>query len=135
MAARRRHPHLIRLLLNHGALINGEDAEKRTALHCACYAGWMECVQVLVEEGANVNARSELSITPLMESVIHNDKPEILEYLISHGADPNAADVAGYTALHKCAAINHAANARVLLTRGAYVDPREKKVSLCMCSC
>ena len=44
---------------------------------------------------------------------------DIVEYLLSKGADPNARTLAGATALSLAAAANHSDIVRVLQTRGA----------------
>jgi ankyrin repeat protein len=58
----------------------------------------LEMTQLLVENGANINARDESGYTPLHWSVF-NRKPEIVKYLIMKGADPTARDTNGQTPL------------------------------------
>lgn len=53
---------------------------------------------LLVQHGANVNARSEDGQTPL-HNAAHSGYPEIVLYLIEHGADVNARAHDGRTPL------------------------------------
>jgi ankyrin repeat protein len=63
-------------------------------------------VKMLVENGADVNARSMymqtlpavVGFTPLMNAALNADKATIL-YLLDHGADPNLKSKTGVTAL------------------------------------
>jgi ankyrin repeat protein len=63
-------------------------------------------VKMLVDSGADVNARSmyfqtlpaEVGFTPLMNAALNADKATIL-YLLDHGADPNLKSKTGVTAL------------------------------------
>lgn len=38
---------------------------RRTALQCAAYSGFLECVQILLEAGAEVNLQDDEGITAL----------------------------------------------------------------------
>ena len=87
-----------------------------SALHLAIETRWMECVQYLVETGADVNLRNhfieessgehkqrtEQAFTPLMQTISHSSKQnklEMVQYLIENGADPNL----------RCSYTNHSA--------------------------
>ena len=64
-------------------------------LHEAKNAG---IAQILIDNGADVNARRELGDTPLL-SAVWNGKKDIVKILIDHGADINAKNNAGHTPL------------------------------------
>jgi len=63
-------------------------------------------LKMLVDNGADVNVRqwnpfnldAFKGFTPLMAASMENDKPSVL-YLLDHGANPNARNNDGYTAL------------------------------------
>ena len=62
---------------------------KDTLLHIAARYGYKEIVELLISEGADVNAKDENSWTPLHFAARHGHK-EVVELLIAKGADVNA---------------------------------------------
>ncbi|XP_015268404.1 PREDICTED: ankyrin-1-like [Gekko japonicus] len=69
LAAEHGHSNLLQLLLSNGSAINALDNNKDTPLHCACKAGYFDCVSTLVHhsvgEKANLQATNSLKKTPL----------------------------------------------------------------------
>ena len=63
----------------------GADGIGRTPLHCAAYKGHKEIVELLIAEGADVNAKSRLGQTPLDWA-----DDEIAYLLRKHGAKTSA---------------------------------------------
>jgi ankyrin repeat protein len=59
------HPGWVATLLKHGADVEERDNHGRTALHNAARAGFTEVIHVLIQAGANVNARIKTGETPL----------------------------------------------------------------------
>jgi ankyrin repeat protein len=57
---------LIKVLIEHGADPNKQDADGQTPLFEACYAGNSETVLLLLEYGANPNVKDSDGNTPLM---------------------------------------------------------------------
>ncbi len=120
----------VRSLLTKGADPNHRDdrpaAEHRTALLAACQEGHRECVQALLEAGADVELSSGeptwfmSSSTPLTAAVA-GGHATIVAALLAAGADPNARSPEGDTALLHAAEIGHAEIVRALLAAGA--DP------------
>ena len=74
-----------------------EDGKYGTPLHRAADAGHKKVVELLLANGANVNARISMG-TPLHEAVTGGHK-DIAELLIANGADVNAKTNAGMTPL------------------------------------
>ncbi|XP_034948977.1 uncharacterized protein [Chelonus insularis] len=103
----------IKLLLGYNANINCTDSHLMTPLHYACYLHKLEIVALLLENGANPNAKSEKGQTPLHivseqkyefnEGIAwkrFNDKtPNIIELLLKYNADTEAVDINGWTPL------------------------------------
>lgn len=57
---------VVRLLLEYGACVNQRDkAHYKTALHVACEAQNVACVQYLLDAGADPNVQAESGLTPL----------------------------------------------------------------------
>jgi len=66
------------------------------ALHMAARFGALKNIQLLVENGANPNAKSLEGLTPLHEAAKEGRKP-VVEYLISKKVEINPLDRDGYT--------------------------------------
>ena len=77
-----------------GTYIDATNSFKETALHVAAFFGEKEIAKLLVANGANVNARGFLGITPLDNAVgnTFNDKnnAEIADLLRKHGGKTGA---------------------------------------------
>ncbi|MBX3167593.1 MAG: ankyrin repeat domain-containing protein [Candidatus Eremiobacteraeota bacterium] len=100
-------------LLKAGANPDARSHDRRTPLHLATVA-WvippccerrdhdeaarLECCRLLVEAGADVNARCARGLQCL--HLVSGRQPAILEYLLDHGADVNGVDDLGATPLH-----------------------------------
>jgi ankyrin repeat protein len=59
-----------------------------TPLIACSLGGHQEVAELLVARGANVNLRSEKGPTALMTAAA-NDRVELVQFLLDHGADPN----------------------------------------------
>lgn len=79
-------------------------------------------VEKLLMSGANVNARNHLGETPLIRAGSLN----MIDLLLKHGADINAQDANGYSALHN--AIHHVEVDTInkLLVNGADFNIQDK---------
>ncbi len=76
--------------------VNQKDDFGRTALHHAASSDWSDALNILIERGADVNARDVDGITPLhMASGIN-----CISELIKKGGNVNAQDRVGRTPLH-----------------------------------
>jgi len=79
---------------------NGGDLDEAssyyTALSYAVDQGNSELVKLLLDSGADPNARAEQGLTPIVRAV---ENREILDMLIQAKADPNQTDIYGRTAL------------------------------------
>jgi len=90
---------VIRLLAK-GCDPDERDEDGETPLFEAV-RGDLEMTQLLVERGADVNARDDSGMTVLMVAVSVIERfPEIVQFLITSGANVNARSLEGYTALH-----------------------------------
>jgi uncharacterized protein len=98
-----RHPELARELIERGADVNAaaRNAQRVAPVHAAATVCDHQTMKLLLERGADPNARQQLGFTPLHGAASHGDV-EMAKLLIAHGADPrartddgkNAADVA-----------------------------------------
>lgn len=99
------HFHIVELLVNHGANVNGCDNEGNSALMLAANGGYFNIVEYLILKGANVNSSDNKMETVLMKTVLAQIKgftdnhAKILNFLLEKGARINDVDKYGWTAL------------------------------------
>ena len=114
-------PELVRLLLDHGADPTAATDFGMTALHQAAY-GNGGVVEVLLNAGANANARDVDGTGPLHVAVVWNADPEVASLLIAADADVTMPDGTGASPLHLAAYWNPSPHVLdVLIEAGA--DP------------
>lgn len=78
-------------------LICKVDTVGNTPLHFACTGGNLDCIELLLEYGADVNAQNSDGRTPLHR--LYSERyDKIAEWLIGCGADPHIADRRGVSA-------------------------------------
>jgi ankyrin repeat protein len=86
---------------------------------------YLDTARVLIEGGADLNAKSQGGHTPLMFAAAVN-QDRLVEAMIQRGANVNAENEAGQTALMVAAAHGYVRVVNVLLARGASVTSRTK---------
>ncbi len=105
IAAKKRNPRLLEILIAQGASVDAADRKGLTALMAAASMGLASNVQVLIAAGAKVNARDEKGSTALIWAAI-SGHPQVVEILLSHGADGKVKNKDGLTALGLSKRIN-----------------------------
>ncbi|CAN6327084.1 unnamed protein product [Urochloa humidicola] len=80
----------VKLLLQHNAKPNTENADGITALLSATAAGSLPCVEVLIEAGANPNIKAG-GATPF-HIAADSGNIELIKCLLKAGGDPNICD-------------------------------------------
>ncbi|XP_060872400.1 ankyrin-3-like [Metopolophium dirhodum] len=83
-------------------------------VHVAAQSGHQHIVRLLLNRGANPNARNKHMMTPAHLCVLHC-RHEVVELLIGHGADPAATDSADNTPLDLATLMNEIRCLDVLL--------------------
>jgi uncharacterized protein len=143
-AAAERHPDVVKVLLAHGADVHarsevwsqvmavpphGLPQYNRsiphggdTALMFAARVGDLASAKLLVAAGANVRDADAWGVAATVLAA-HSGYGELLEFLLEHGGDANAA-AAGFSALHVAIMRRDEKMVRVLLARGA--DPNAR---------
>jgi ankyrin repeat protein len=74
-------------LLDYGVSVDERGAEGRTPLHYAAWHGNLEPVPLLLERGANIEARDALGSTSL-DLTYRGCSKDVYEYLLTVGAKP-----------------------------------------------
>jgi ankyrin repeat protein len=92
-----------------------------TALHLGAGFGTPEAADLLLQHGAQVDAisRNAQRNQPLHAAIALSRNPETVRLLLSHGADPNATQVGGFTPLFSAATANRRDLAHMLIESGA----------------
>jgi len=104
---------------------NAEDDS--TPLHVASSRGHLDVVRCLVEDAeADKDLQDADDETPIMWALIE-DKHEVVEYLLSSGADVSKVDINGMTALHRAIMETNIRISRALISAGADVNARDAR--------
>ena len=107
------------ILIGGGADVNVTDEEYgASALHWAILNGYKLISGLLIEKGANINARTKNGATPVYAAA-SSGRREILELLIARGADLNAKDEQGVSPLKVAASNGYKAVVELLKAKGA----------------
>src|ERR1700693_4059281 len=91
------------LLETDASLVGARDSDASTPLHCAAWKGHTELAGLLLDFGADVNARNNnghWGDTPL-HAAAHGNQRSVAELLIDRGADIHALNASGNTPLRE----------------------------------
>lgn len=125
LAARNGHDQIVQLLLRQGAETELSDViHGRTPIACATTYGHHRAVSLLLEKGANIEAKDFENRTAVSHA-IHARSDEILELLLSWGADTNVAH-SGETPLFYAIRHTNVEAVDLLLRHGARISTKNK---------
>jgi ankyrin repeat protein len=123
------HDDIAEVLITTGADITVRDPNGGTALHAASVAGNLKWVKYLVEHGLSIgDAKVPCAGAPLVCAAL-GDHPDVMEYLLSKGADIEQKDDSGGTALVAAASCGHLKSVEFLVGKGADVNARNSWMS------
>src|SRR5215468_6313186 len=115
----------IKTLLDEGISAKAEGPDGITPLMVAAETGSLDAMKMLIDRGADVNARNTYGSTALMWSVTDPKKARLL---LEHDADVNVTARSGRTALIIASFANPSAEVvRMLLAKGATVGIMDQR--------
>ena len=108
------------ILVEQGAEINApsQNPQRVMPLHSAVAGQNIEIATLLLDHGAEVNARQSGDFTPL-QGAAQNGQVEMVQLLLDHGAELNLRSSEGHTALHFAREGNFSAVITLLESKGA----------------
>ncbi len=107
-------------LIAAGLDINSPFPNGNPPLHEACEQSDMAVIRLLVEQGADIDARDSMGQTPMFR--VKMFMTEILTYLVEQGADMNAKDKSGLNFLDLYAQNNSAGSIRLDLNSPPFIQ-------------
>ena len=124
------HLNIVQYLVIKGADVNAVDQHKNHCIHFAAKAGHLQIVQYLIEkQNVDKDVNGCENWTPL-HMACWNDQIDIIEYLLSNGADLEAKDINGQTPLHIAAYWNQYNAVSYLVGIGANKNAKNNKGKL-----
>ncbi len=96
-AALHGHPKILACLFEHGAKVGANNADRHALMYAVKYEH-MECVRVLLQNGANINVRDNKGRTALIRATRQANSP-LLKLLLNFSPNLDDRDRRGMTAL------------------------------------
>ena len=106
-------------LIPNQAIREASDREGSKPLHTAAFLGSLDMVSILLDNGADVEAKNNIGGGPLHVAFNSAKCAEIAQALLSKGANPSLADAQGMTPLHCAASSGNVDMILILLRAGA----------------
>ena len=117
---------VVELLRRDASLVGAYSHDGWTALHLAAFFGHRDLAALLIERGADINARSKSETFARVNTPLHaaaaNRQVEVARLLVERGADVNARDGSGFTPLALAANSRSDLLMLLLLENGARAD-------------
>lgn len=129
LAAARGYAECVELLISEGAKTNTRNHRGFTALHLAARCSSSECVEILLRDGnADPNIEDFDKRTALHAAVSRSERAcDIIDMLVSWGAEVNKKDAYGYSPLHLAAMDGLTQCVETLIFLGGDVTSKSKK--------
>ncbi|XP_068913168.1 uncharacterized protein [Tenebrio molitor] len=91
----------VHFLIKNGANVNAKDSQNQSVLHYAAFQRNYNCIKVLLDHDADINAVCDYGKTVLHAAFekVHSPDLEVIQLLLSHGVDANKRDNNQKTAL------------------------------------
>ena len=125
LAARNKHDNVVHALLSDSqCLVDAKGQDGYTALHYSCRYGHVDIAKTLVNNKANVNAKTDSGDTPLTLAARHEHDNVVHALLSDSQCLVDAKGQNGYTALHYSCRYGHVDTVRTLVNHKANVNAR-----------
>lgn len=121
-AQRRGFTEMADLLLRRGAAPSAPELTDREKLVPACLRLDTDEVEMLFQKHPDFT-----QLPDAMFAAAEQDRADVVALLLDLGVSPDVSDAYGERPLHRAAANDALATAKVLIERGAAVDPRESR--------
>jgi len=107
------------------ALLQAHSGDGWTPLHLAAFFGSKELAEALLNKGAEIDAPStnNMKNTPL-HAAVAGRRATLVEFLLEHGANANARQTGGWTALQGAAQGGDREMVEMLIAHGAQINAR-----------
>ena len=113
------------LIAEHPEHVNARGGKEETSIHVAARAGYADILSLLLDHGADVDARTKWDWMPLQRASVYGEV-EAGRCLLDRGADINGRDNNGNTPLSLATSSGHVEFARMLLERGARISVQDE---------
>ncbi|KAJ6089813.1 hypothetical protein N7467_005029 [Penicillium canescens] len=105
-------------------ILNAKCGHLGSALHVASFNGHDKVVQILLDNGADINSENDRNITAL-HAASSKGHEKVVQILLDNSADLNTKDYRQITALHAASSQGHDKVVQILLDNGADVDTKD----------
>ncbi len=116
---------MVKLLIARGADINAGIVG--TALHRATWVENKDIFELLIQHGADANAKDKWGYTPLSYAVYEDDYLYFMNILIANDAEVDTKDSSGETYLHYAATAGRTEAVKLLLEAGANINTKSDR--------
>lgn len=130
IASNQKRADILNLLLEAGADPEARAANGDLALHATASSGATECLKLLLQHKANVNAQANGECA-LIKAIV-NGHDECAKLLINAGADVNTVSAGGDTPLVCAAEKNNVTIVELLLEKGADINKTAREYTALM---
>jgi len=126
------HPEMVRMLIGKGATVDAVDDERAQPIHCASFRGHLESVKLLIDAGADCEARGPGGDSPLYLACCMGDyakkseRKGLVKYLLGKGVKVDAPDDMQNTPLAIAVENSSYEIVEMLVKAGANVNAKNK---------
>ena len=122
----------LQMLLDHGVPVNATNKNHHTAYMLACHQGNIDAMCALVNAGADPNIADSWGNTSLHLVAQKRSRRLVLENLMEHGADVNAVNNEGATALMLACETGQKGSVNLLLRAGGDTSILDVRGNTCL---